>query len=104
MALDIDFVAGQHAIGKIATVLRKCSDEQRELLVDNLILIANQLEEGFKEPIKENYVKKRLKTPKEIYEELMRLAHNLEDKLQYDETVKGKEWGELVNKLQKFKL
>ena len=39
---------------------------------------------------------------KQMYEELMKLAYNIEDKLQYDETPKGKKWGEIVNKLQEF--
>lgn len=45
-----------------------------------------------------------MKTPEELYEKLMTLAYNLEDLLHYDETPKGKEWGQIVNKLQKFNL
>lgn len=37
-----------------------------------------------------------------MYEELMVLAHNIEDKLSYDETEEGKKWGLIVNKLQEF--
>ena len=37
-----------------------------------------------------------------MYEELMILAHNIEDRLSYDETEEGKKWGLIVNKLQKF--
>lgn len=37
-----------------------------------------------------------------MYEELMVLAHNIEDKLSYDETEEGKKWGLIVNELQKF--
>ena len=28
-----------------------------------------------------------------MYEELMTLAHNIEDKLSYDETEEGRKWG-----------
>lgn len=41
---------------------------------------------------------------KEIYEQLMHYAHMLEEKLDYDETKKGRRFGKIVNKLQKFKL
>ena len=37
-----------------------------------------------------------------MYEELMTLAHNIEDKLSYDETEEGRKWGLIVNKLQNF--
>lgn len=45
-----------------------------------------------------------METPQELYEKLMTLAYTLEDKLEYDETPKGLEWGKIVNKLQEFKL
>lgn len=32
----------------------------------------------------------------------MTLAYDLEDRLCYDETQKGRKWGKLVTKLQKF--
>tara|TARA_R110000822_G_scaffold36734_1_gene103178 strand:+ start:2372 stop:2554 length:183 start_codon:yes stop_codon:yes gene_type:complete len=37
-----------------------------------------------------------------LYEQLMVLAHNIEDKLHYNETPRGKKWGKIVNKLQDF--
>ena len=43
-----------------------------------------------------------MKSKEELYEELMAIAHELEDVLQYDETEEGKRFGEIVNKLQEF--
>lgn len=37
-----------------------------------------------------------------MYEQLMTLAHNIEDKLSYNETEEGKKWGLIVNELQRF--
>ena len=39
---------------------------------------------------------------KELYEQLMGIAHKLEDKFHYDETRTGAKFGKIVNKLQKF--
>lgn len=41
---------------------------------------------------------------KQAYEELMMLAHNIEDALGYDESPKGREFGNIVTDLQNFKL
>lgn len=43
-----------------------------------------------------------MKKAKDLYEELIAIAYELEDELCYDETPLGREWGELVNKLQQF--
>ena len=43
-----------------------------------------------------------MKTKQELYEKVMHYAHLLEDSLSYDETEEGKDWGNLVNKLQDF--
>lgn len=43
-----------------------------------------------------------MKTNQELYEKVMHYAHLLEDRLSYDETEEGREWGKLVNKLQEF--
>lgn len=45
-----------------------------------------------------------METPQELYEKLINLAYRIEDRLGYDETQKGLEWGKIVNKLQDFKL
>jgi hypothetical protein len=39
---------------------------------------------------------------RELYNEMMDIAHKLEDKFQYDETRTGLKFGKIVNKLQKF--
>lgn len=43
-----------------------------------------------------------MKTKQELYEKVMHYAHLLKYSLYYDETEEGKDWGELVNKLQNF--
>ena len=42
------------------------------------------------------------KSVQELYEELMVLAHIIEDRLHYDETEEGVVWGGIVNQLQDF--
>lgn len=45
-----------------------------------------------------------MKTKEKIYEKLMKLAHQLEDKLDYGKTEEGKQLGKIINKLQKIKI
>ena len=43
-----------------------------------------------------------METKEELYEKVMYYAHLLEDRLGYDESKDGRNWGKLVNKLQGF--
>ena len=92
-------------LGQHSAIHESCLNNSKDATYEEYIDLYNELVDyGYKLSVLNlSFAKNNKSKERKIYEQIMKLAYDLEDRLCYDETQKGREWGRLVTKLQNFK-